>query len=140
MDWIKHRQMKVNLRFYTRGIGVLSRVTLLWHSHCYHTFITTEKELEGLKMVVGDIITCCTVEEVIRKAFELKDQGIITEFINNYSLRVVCIDWCSIQGTLKGAFLVEINKDCTLEKKVILYRMFCIMVFIYNVMQKDIEI
>ena len=43
-------------------------------------------------MVVGDIITCCTVEEVIRKAFELKDQGIITEFINNYSLRVVCID------------------------------------------------
>ena len=42
-------------------------------------------------MVVGDIITCCTVEEVILKAFELKDQGIITEFVTNYSLRVVCI-------------------------------------------------
>ena len=32
-------------------------------------------------MVVGQIINCCTVDEVIRKAFELKTQGIITEFV-----------------------------------------------------------
>ena len=42
-------------------------------------------------MVVGQIITCCTLEEVISKAFELKKQGIITEFISACSLRVVCV-------------------------------------------------
>ena len=42
-------------------------------------------------MVVGDIIRCSTVDEVIRKAFELKDKGIITEFLANYSLRVVYV-------------------------------------------------
>lgn len=45
-------------------------------------------------MVVGDIIRCCTVDEVIRKAFELKDMGIITEFITNNSLRVVSVQTC----------------------------------------------
>ena len=44
------------------------------------------------KMVVGQIINCCTVDEVIRKAFELKDKGIVTEFVSNCALRVVCID------------------------------------------------
>lgn len=43
-------------------------------------------------MVVGEIIRCCTVDEVIRKAFELKDRGIITEFISNYTLRVVAVE------------------------------------------------
>lgn len=42
-------------------------------------------------MVVGEIIKCCTVEEVIRRAFELKDQGIFTEFIANCTLKVVAI-------------------------------------------------
>ncbi|WP_294293502.1 hypothetical protein [Pseudobutyrivibrio sp.] len=43
-------------------------------------------------MVVGQIINCCTVDEVIRKAFELKDKGIVTEFVSNCALKVVCID------------------------------------------------
>lgn len=53
-----------------------------------------QKELiiGGKKMVVGEIIRCCTVDEVIRKAFELKDRGIITEFISNYTLRVVAVE------------------------------------------------
>ncbi|SFH68788.1 hypothetical protein SAMN04487830_10551 [Pseudobutyrivibrio sp. OR37] len=42
-------------------------------------------------MVVGQIIYCCTVDEVIRKAFELKNQGIVTEFVANNSLRVVSV-------------------------------------------------
>ncbi len=42
-------------------------------------------------MVVGDIIRCCTVDEVVSKAFELKNKGIITEFIANYTLRVVAV-------------------------------------------------
>ena len=42
-------------------------------------------------MVVGQIINCSTVDEVIRKAFELKDKGIMTEFISSCQLRVVCI-------------------------------------------------
>ena len=42
-------------------------------------------------MVVGQIINCCTVDEVIRRAFELKDQGIITEFVSNCALRVVYV-------------------------------------------------
>ena len=42
-------------------------------------------------MVVGQIINCCTVDEVIRKAFELKTQGIITEFVENNALRVEAV-------------------------------------------------
>ncbi len=42
-------------------------------------------------MVIGEIIRCCTVDEVIRKAFELKNQGITTEFISNCTLRVVAV-------------------------------------------------
>ena len=42
-------------------------------------------------MVIGEIIRCCTIEEVIRKAFELKNQGIMTEFVTNCTLRVVNI-------------------------------------------------
>ncbi|WP_294219316.1 hypothetical protein [Pseudobutyrivibrio sp.] len=42
-------------------------------------------------MVVGQIIRCSTVEEVIRRAFELKDQGIFTEFISNCALKVVAV-------------------------------------------------
>ncbi len=46
-------------------------------------------------MVIGDIIRCCTVEEVIRKAFELKSQGILTEFVTNCTLRVVDVECAS---------------------------------------------
>lgn len=42
-------------------------------------------------MAIGEIIRCCTVEEVIKRAFELKDQGIVTEFLPNCALRVVTI-------------------------------------------------
>ena len=57
-------------------------------------FLTTKIKviLGGMKkMVVGQIINCCTVDEVIRKAFELKTQGIITEFVENNALRVVAV-------------------------------------------------
>ncbi len=40
-------------------------------------------------MAVGEIIMCCTTEEVIRKAIELMRMGIHTEFTSNHSLRVV---------------------------------------------------
>ena len=42
-------------------------------------------------MVIGEIIRCCTIDEVIRKAFGLKNQGIMTEFVTNCTLRVVNI-------------------------------------------------
>ncbi len=43
-------------------------------------------------MAVGEIIMCCTTEEVIRKALELMRAGVRTEFASNHSLRVVEIN------------------------------------------------
>ncbi len=43
-------------------------------------------------MVIGEIITCCSINEVIRKAFDLHQEGIKTEFVNHYTLRVVDIN------------------------------------------------
>ncbi|SFC43681.1 hypothetical protein [Butyrivibrio sp. YAB3001] len=40
-------------------------------------------------MSVGEIIACYTIDAVIIRAAELKKKGIITEFIENCSLRVV---------------------------------------------------
>ncbi|SDB30835.1 hypothetical protein SAMN02910298_01523 [Pseudobutyrivibrio sp. YE44] len=40
-------------------------------------------------MAVGEIIRCCTLEEVFRKAFELNREGIKTEFVSANTLRVV---------------------------------------------------
>ena len=40
-------------------------------------------------MAIGEIIKCCTIEEVFRKAFELQRQGIKTEFVSANTLRVV---------------------------------------------------
>ena len=42
-------------------------------------------------MAVGEIIMCCTTEEVIEKAVELMRKGIRTELASNHSLRFVSI-------------------------------------------------
>lgn len=47
-------------------------------------------------MAIGEIITCCTVDEVIRKAFDLHKEGIKTEFVNNCTLKV--IDVCAVSN------------------------------------------
>jgi hypothetical protein len=42
-------------------------------------------------MTIGEIIRCSSLEEVFRKAFELQREGIKTEFISSYSLKVVAV-------------------------------------------------
>ena len=58
-----------------------------------HKQTTKQSFLGGKKkMAIGEIIICSTVDEVIRKAFELHNEGIKTEFVTNCTLKVVDIN------------------------------------------------
>ncbi|WP_167511326.1 hypothetical protein [Pseudobutyrivibrio xylanivorans] len=43
-------------------------------------------------MTIGEIISCATLDEVFRKAFELNREGIKTEFVSSNELRVVAVE------------------------------------------------
>lgn len=42
-------------------------------------------------MAIGEIIRCSSLDEVFRKAVELQRNGIKTEFISSYTLKVVAV-------------------------------------------------